>query len=57
MFLGIVTVIPPMPISDYINNPVFQELLLESDFFGTESNEKSILICRTASDIQVRLKN
>ena len=28
------------PISDYINNPVFQELLLESDYFGTKSDEK-----------------
>ena len=27
------------PIFDYIN-PVFQELLLESDYFGTKSNEK-----------------
>ena len=24
------------PISDYINNPVFQELLLESDYFGNK---------------------
>ena len=28
------------PISDYINNPVFQELLLESDYFSTKSDEK-----------------
>ena len=28
------------PISDYINNPVFQELLLESDYFGSRSDEK-----------------
>ena len=28
------------PISDYINNPVFQELLLKSDYFGAKSNEK-----------------
>ena len=28
------------PISDYINNPVFQELLLESDYFDDKSNEK-----------------
>ena len=27
-------------ISHYINNPVFQELLLESDYFGTKSDEK-----------------
>ena len=27
-------------INDYINNPVFQELLLESDYFGTKSDEK-----------------
>ena len=29
-----------MLISDYINNPVFQELLLELDYFGTKSDEK-----------------
>ena len=28
------------PISNYINNPVFQELLLESDYFGNKSDEK-----------------
>ena len=27
-------------ISDYINNPVFQELLLKSDYFGAKSDEK-----------------
>ena len=27
-------------ISDYINNHVFQELLLESDYFGTKFDEK-----------------
>ena len=27
-------------ISDYINNPVFQELLLKSDYFGIKSSEK-----------------
>ena len=30
----------PAPISNYTNNPVFQELLLESDYFGTKSDEK-----------------
>ena len=29
-----------MPISYYINNPVFQEFLLELDYFGTKSTEK-----------------
>ena len=29
-----------VPIFDYINNPVFQELLLESDYFSTEFDEK-----------------
>ena len=29
-----------LPISYYINNPVFQEFLLELDYFGTKSNEK-----------------
>ena len=28
------------PISNYINNPVFQKLLLESVYFGTKSDEK-----------------
>ena len=28
------------PISYYINNPVFQELLLESDYFGTKCHKK-----------------
>ena len=28
------------PISDYINNPVFQELLLKSDYFGAKFDEK-----------------
>ena len=28
------------PISDYINNPVFQEFLLESDYFNPKSDEK-----------------
>ena len=29
-----------VPISDYITNPVFQAHLLESDCFGTKSDEK-----------------
>ena len=45
------------PISNYTNNPVFQELLLESDYFGTNPMKKSILICETVSDTQTRLKN
>ena len=28
------------PLSDYINNPVFQELLFKSDYFGNKSDEK-----------------
>ena len=28
------------PISDYISNPVLQDLLLKSDYFDTKSNEK-----------------
>ena len=28
------------PIFDYINNPVFRKLLLESDYYGTRSDEK-----------------
>ena len=34
------------PVSDYINNPVFQELLLESDYFGARSDEKSYIDLR-----------
>ena len=46
------------PIFDYTNNPMFQELLLKSDYFGTKSDEKkSVLICGTVPDIQTRLKN
>ena len=29
-----------IPTSDYINNPVFQELLLENYYFGNKSDEK-----------------
>ena len=32
------------PISDYINNPVFQELLLESNYFDTKSDEKIYIV-------------
>ena len=28
------------PLSNYINNPVFQELLFKSDYFGNKSDEK-----------------
>ena len=31
------------PISDYINNPVFQDLLLESDYFGTKSDQNNYI--------------
>ena len=34
------------PVSDYINNPVFQELLLKSDYFGARSDEKSYIDLR-----------
>ena len=29
-----------VPIFDYINNPVFQELVLELDYFTTKSDDK-----------------
>ena len=34
------------PVSDYINNPVFQELLLESAYFGDKSDGKIYLDLR-----------
>ena len=30
----------PAPISNYMNNPVFQEVLLKHDYFGTKSDKK-----------------
>ena len=29
-----------LPICDYINNPVFQERMMESDYFGTKSDKR-----------------
>ena len=45
------------PISDYINNPVFQELLLESDYFGAKSDEKIYAGLRDSLGYKTRLKN
>ena len=49
------------PISDYINNPVFQELLVESDYFGTKSNKKIYIdlqdSLRYRDDIEKSSKN
>ena len=36
------------PIFDYINNPEFQELLLELDYFGYKSNEKVYIDLRNS---------
>ena len=35
------------PISDYINNSSFQELLLKTDYFGAESNKRVYIDLRT----------
>ena len=49
------------PISDYINNPVFQEFLLESDYFGTKSDEKIYIdlrcSCRYTGKIEKPSRN
>ena len=45
------------PISDYINNPVFQDPLFESTILALNLMKKSILIYGTDSDTQTRLKN
>ena len=36
------------PISDYINNLVFQELLLKLDYSGTKSDEKTYIDLRNS---------
>ena len=45
------------PIFDYINNPVFQEFLLENDYFRNKSDAKFTLICATVWDISTKWKN
>ena len=45
------------PITDYINNPVFGELLLETDYFSAKSDEKIYIDLRDTLDIQTKLKN
>ena len=45
------------PTSDHINNPVFQSSCWSWTISLLNLMKKSILICRTASDIQTRLKN
>ena len=46
----------PAPVSDYINNPVFQELLLESDYFSAKSDEKSYIELRNPLAKKIRLR-
>ena len=43
--------------SDYINNPVFQELLLENYYFGNKSDEKIYIDLRDSMGILTKLKN
>ena len=37
------------PLSDYMNNPVFQELNFEDDHFGVKSDERVYLDLRASS--------
>ena len=38
-----------VPLSDYMNNPVFQELIPKDDYFGVRSDEKVYLDLRASS--------
>ena len=38
------------PVSDYINNPIFQELPLEKDYFGDSSNKRIYIDLRDSLD-------
>ena len=44
------------PISDYINNPVFQELLLESHYFGSKSEEKIYIDLRDSLEYMDKIE-
>ena len=37
------------PLTDYINNPIYQELIDEDDFFGSKSDERIYLDLRATS--------
>ena len=37
------------PLTDYINNPVYQELIDEDDYFNTKSDERIYLDLRASS--------
>ena len=37
------------PLTDYINNPIYQELIDEDDYFGTKSDEIIYLDLRASS--------
>ena len=45
------------PISDYINNPVFQEHFLEMDYFDAESDEKIYLDLRESLGYTEEIEN
>ena len=38
-----------MPLSDYMNNPVFQELVSEDDYFDVKSDGRMYLDLRASS--------
>ena len=37
------------PLTDYINNPIYQELIDEDDYFNTKSDERIYLGLRASS--------
>ena len=37
------------PLTEYINNPIYQELINEDDYFGSKSDERIYLDLRTSS--------
>ena len=37
------------PLTDYINNPIYQELIDEDDYFNTKSDERIYLDLRASS--------
>ena len=38
------------PLSDYMNNPVFQELVSEDDYFDVRSDERMYIDLRASSE-------
>ena len=45
------------PLTDYINNPIYQELSDEDDYFQTRSDERIYLMLGLVQDIQLELNN